>query len=145
MIGLALHIEKHDININSTLIPKAYSFNFLEKSVQNGHGEHTLISLVSKVIETTSTEQYKLLSMWILDYAQQLKQSKFESKSQVSEGVQETSTARSSISPDGGIQKDKRKANAEKRRAKILAQLNRQQKTFIQNNKVTFFLKYSDY
>lgn len=149
LMGLALHKEKLDIGKNKS--NKTYEFNFLEKSVLDMDSELNLINLLNKVILTITTNQYKLLSMWILEYAQSLKNLKFET---ISKGVElmqtseestelgQESSAKTSESlgaDDVGVQKEKRKnLIAEKRRAKILAQLNKQQKSFIQNNKVFF-------
>ena len=151
LIGLALHKEKQDIDANIKNKIKLYEFKFLEKTVQEKTDNNNLIELINKVVAAVTTNQYKLLSQWILEYAQSLKDQKFATQVESSElsqggseqtesvGSESTSGPRRSGSPeDGGIGKEKRKnLLAEKRRAKILAQLNKQQKNFIQNNKVS--------
>ena len=117
----------------------------LEKTVHNVAGKFNLAELLRECSNQLVTSQYKLLSVWILDYAQTLRESKLMSKAECGEASESgeafAAASRRSGSPteDGGVQKEKRKnLLAEKRRAKILAQLSRQQKSFIQNNK-TFF------
>jgi E3 ubiquitin-protein ligase UBR2 len=145
LIGLALHKEKIDIDDNAKNTIKMYTFKFLEKTVQKS-SKPNLLELLAECSSQLVTNQYKLLSMWILDYTQALKDKKFVSESSLSEAAASpdetaSTSSRRSNSPteDGGVQKEKRKnLVAEKRRAKILAQLNKQQKNFIQNNKVSW-------
>lgn len=143
LVGLALHKENSDIEDNAKNTIKLYTFKFLEKAVQT-ETKPSLLELLGECSSQLVTNQYKLLSLWILEYTHSLKDRKFVSESSTSSTAADTGdtagTSRRSGSPteDGGVQKEKRKnLVAEKRRAKILAQLNKQQKNFIQNNKVS--------
>lgn len=146
LIGLALHKEKN-ANMED-------EFKFLGKA-ETMFETKKLSDLLQKVINITTTEQYKLLAMWNLECIQNIKDHKnpvdTESSDipmQCSETEQSVTTTKLLSIPEGSseksglIQKDKRKnLLAEKRRAKILAQLNKQQKNFILNNKVNILIK----
>ncbi len=133
LIGLAFHREKQEIDSNSEL------FNFISKTCNND--DENLLILLKRVQEmATTAEQFKLLCNWLIDYGQILKRSKFSKMITDESSIVQARTSNSPPSDSGGTIKDKRKSNviAEKRRAKILAQLNKQQKNFMQNNKVFF-------
>jgi len=94
-----------------------------------------------------STESYKYFSEWILDYSQKILKTKHKldgSSSGKTETDNENEAPKCSSSlknenetlqSDEQMQAEKRKHQiAEKRRAKILAKLNKMQKNFIENN-----------
>ncbi len=173
MIGLALYEEQNDLDKNFVNENATYTFKFLEKSVSNSKKslfsiksfktDETLLKILNETISTVTTEPYKLLAVWILDYAQKL----LKLKSKIDEQKQQAFASTSSFTTSGGadearsssslsnellgqtsaqasmeteqMQKEKRKnLIAEKRRAKILAQLNKQSTNFIESNKDFF-------
>ena len=171
MIGLALYEEQGDIDNKTT--QKESTFKFLEKSVlakskrsleflfdsrlfsSSSKNSENLIKNLSEAITVLSTESYKLLAEWVLDYSQQLLKIKFKieghlSPSSKTEKEKTTGTTdeddkakcSTSKSKNENAQLDeqvlaeqKRHHIAETRRAKIMAKLNQMQKNFIENNK----------
>ena len=165
---MALHEEQDDLDQESS---SEFSFKFLYKTVFNYKpispktssigdiftiksykpGDSTLN--LTKIIENlvgieALTEQYKLLAVWLNDYAKRLvklktklsgdqfaKSSKQLNKTGSIDEPAETASPDQDDLNEENILKEKRKnLIAEKRRAKILAQLNLQQKNFIKNN-----------
>ena len=137
LIGLALHQEKLEIDKSDST---ESGFKFLEKTVlvtlnkTDETSENTnLIKLLNKVISASTTDQYKLLAMWNLEYAQRL--TNLRTKIHAENGKQAGDESPKETQTEE-LQKEKRKnVIAEKRRAKVLAQLNQQQKKFIQSHK----------
>ena len=132
---MALHQEKLDIDKSDST---ASGFKFLEKTVlatlnqTDETSENTnLIKLLNKVVCASTTDQYRLLAMWNLEYAQRL--TNLRTKVGGKQGAGDESPKETQSEE---LQKEKRKnVIAEKRRAKVLAQLNQQQKKFIQSHK----------
>jgi hypothetical protein len=176
LIGLALYEEQNDLDKNFVNENATYTFKFLEKSISNSEKslfsiksfktDETLLKTLSETIETVTTEPYKLLAVWILDYSQKLLKLKtkideqkqltfasttsFNTSGSGTGAVQDEARSSSSLSNEPQtssqasmeteqMQKEKRKnLIAEKRRAKIMAQLNKQSNNFIESNKDFF-------
>ncbi len=158
MIGLALYEEQNDVDKNFENKSSTNTFNFLEKcitsnkksifSIKSFKSEETLTKLLNDVISTCTTESYKLLVTWALDYSQKLLKlkSKIDKQKMSEEGGGESLVARSSQSDslvmtqeacdDAQAQKEKRKnLIAEKQRAKVMAKLAKMQNNFLESNK----------
>lgn len=144
LIGLALHEEQDDVDKNFNDSNQSYSFKFLEKSVlQNKKSnsffiksyktEDNLIKLLTDLINMQNNEQFKLLAIWVNDYSQKLLKLKHKIDQQKSQTEASTSLE------EEKVLKEKRKNEiAEKRRAKIMAQLNLQSKKFIETHQDYF-------
>ena len=156
MIGLALHEEQDDID---NKVQKESSFKFLEKSFINKNNKRSLEFLaklsssssnknsenlskyLNDVISVMTTESYKYFTEWILGSAQKilkikhkLDPSRFETEND-NEAPKCSSNENEAAQLDEQLQAEKRKHQiAEKRRAKIMARLNKMQKNFIENN-----------
>ena len=121
---------------------------FSIKSFKTGEtNDLNLIKLLDDLISIENlTDQYKLLASYLNDYAKKLlklKNKLSEQSAKSSKQLARASSAEESIEDvlitddtnDEAQQKEKRKnLIAERRRAKIMAQLNLQQKSFIQKN-----------
>lgn len=110
---------------------------FAIKSFKSDGSNLNLFKQLEDLIAIESlADQYKLLATWLNDYAKRL----VKLKSKLS--GEQTSKEEAEISDEQSEEtqaKEKRKnLIAEKRRAKIMAQLNQQQKNFIRNNQELF-------
>ena len=163
LIALALYEEERDLNNSSRSSSaqsqpnKKFNFHFLQKAVvEAGAGSNLLKCLSDCVALTANHESHHLLAAWVLELAQQLHKRKDERsvvkqeaalKTEASGGGDQLETKASTSPPPpqaskdassptgsgGGV--DKRKSQlAEKKRAKILAQLGLQQRNFIRAN-----------
>jgi hypothetical protein len=163
LIGLALHEEQDDKD-NKVQKETSFKFlekSFLNKS--NKRSLELLVKLSSSksgenlkkhlndVISILSIDSYKYFSEWVLDYSQKLlkikhkideRSSSFDKSEMENANSNEMPKCSSSTNEnetsqlDEQMQAEKRKHQiAEKRRAKIMAKLNKMQKKFIENNK----------
>jgi E3 ubiquitin-protein ligase UBR2 len=153
LIGLALYEEQDDVDQNFQADTTNYSFKFLEKSFLNKKSssssssflsfkslksdENNLIKLLNDAILQISNEPYKQLAMWVLNYSKKLLKLKHKIDQQQQKQEEEPSSqARSSSElveqQEETSQSEKRKNQiAEKKRAKIMAKINKMQKDFI--------------
>jgi len=121
--------------------------------LSSNQNDSNLIKLLDDLISmNTLTEQYKLLAAWLNDFAKRLVNLKNNNINNNNNNNQlENNDITNTIETEAGVVsseaaaldenqlKEKRKnLAAEKRRAKILAQLNQQQKLFIKNNQDLF-------
>ena len=157
LIGLALHEEQDDVDKNIQNENVYYSFKFLDKSIINNSKkavglfsiksfkvEESLTKYLSESIAAITTEPYKLLAEWALDYSQRLLKLKHKIDQQKNDEAKSSSTeaktSSAAVADDSSIsdeqkQIEKRKHQiAEKRRAKVMAQLSQMQKNFISNH-----------
>lgn len=152
LIGLALHEEQDEIDKNFQTISENsfYIFKFLEKSilsnkkssslfsVKSFKSDDNLIKLLSDLEPFISTESYKLLANWVLEYSQRLLKlkHKIDQQKNLSEDSCKATTSSALSESEERVLKEKRKNQiAEKRRAKLMAQLNQQSQMFIDKNK----------
>ncbi|CAF0875440.1 unnamed protein product [Brachionus calyciflorus] len=149
LIGLALHEEQDDIDTNvQDQATMTYKFKFLEKSILNNNKksslfsiksfktEDNLLKILTDLIAMPNNEAFKNLAKWINEYSQKLLQLKHKIDQQKTQSTEE---GPSSIQEEEKALKEKRKNEiAEKRRAKIMAQLNLQSKIFIEKNMIHF-------
>lgn len=155
LIGLALYEEQNDLDKNFESDQTAYEFSFLEKSIASGKKslfslkvfktDETLIKLLTQASEQAGTESFKHYVEWILNYSQRLLKLKNkidEQKQQAVVQTDETVSVEASTSAavaSENAQKEKRKnLIAEKRRSKIMAQINKQSASFLNLNKEYF-------
>ena len=141
---MALYEEQEDLDKNINSEEKNYSFKFLEKSALNSRKsaakslktDDGLVQLLTEVSAQVALGQYKLLANWTLDLAKRIGKLKHKLEQQKQETVAGTSVEQMESESLEEAQREKRKnLMAEKRRAKIMAQLNQMQKNFITKNK----------
>jgi hypothetical protein len=160
LIGLALHEEQDDVDKNfdsfNTNETASCNFKFLEKTILNNPNssnkkstslfsiksfktEDNLTKMLNETVKVLTTESYKHLANWILDYSQRLLKLKHKIDQQKQNNTEDTakiSTASQLTEQEASDEITKRKnLIAEKRRAKIMSQMNKQQKDFIKNFK----------
>lgn len=145
LVGLALYEEQDDVdkNIQTLESNQAYLFKFLEKSVLNKKKnslfsiksfktEDNLVKLLENLINISNNESYKQMAVWINDYALKLLKLKHKIDQQKSQHICEGT---SKVEEEKAMTEKRKNEIAEKRRAKILAQLNLQSKKFIESHK----------
>lgn len=152
-----MHEEQDDVDKNFKNDNATYAFKFLEKSILNNFGtqrkstastifnalksnnkvEENLLKLLCSISGLSNkNEQYKLLTEWVLNYSQKLLKLKHKIEQQKQMVEEEAKTSAQSISNDEQTQKEKRKNQiAEKSRVKLLANMQKMQKNFIETYK----------
>ena len=166
LVGLALYEEQNDLDKNFSNENATYTFKFLEKSVSSNkkslfsiksfRTEETFIKLLEGTVCSLTTEPYKLLAAWTLDYSNRLikLKSKIDEQKQhaYNSGVlfslsstadeQQTKWSSSLSNEQKEMETDQRenrkKQIAEQRRAKVMAKLTKQSNNFIETNKEFF-------
>lgn len=144
LIGLALYEEQDDVdkNIQSLENNETYLFKFLEKSLLNKKKsslfsiksfktEDNLVKLLDDLINTDKNESFKQMAIWINDYLLKLLKLKHKIDQQK---IQLDKEGASGLDAEKELKDKKKNEIAEKRRAKILAQLNLQSKKFIESH-----------
>lgn len=145
LVGLALYEEQDDVdkNIQSLESNQTYLFKFLDKSVLNKKKtslfsiktfktEDNLVKLLEDLINVTNNEPFKQMVIWINDYSLKLLKLKHKIDQQKS---QQAGEGTSRMEEEKALKEKRKNEIAEKRRAKILAQLNLQSKKFIESHK----------
>jgi E3 ubiquitin-protein ligase UBR2 len=148
LIGLALYEEQADFE----------NFNFLEKSffitkdtikkkvVVSPASGQSLGKKLNETISVLTTESYKLLAEWVLDTAEKLVRKKLNLDDQLTSKT-ETERANELLAKTTSDEKELdeqmnaeklKHAQAEKRRARLLAKYNKQQKSFIEKNQESY-------
>lgn len=145
LIGLALYEEQDDVdkNIQSLENKETYLFKFLEKSVlskkksslfsiKSFKTEDNLVKILDDLINMDKNDSFKQMAIWVNDYL--LKLLKLKHKIDQHK-IQLDKEVLSKLDAEKELKDKKKKEIAEKRRAKILAQLSFQSKKFIESNK----------
>ncbi len=108
-------------------------------SIKSFKLEENLTKCLTDAVQQISAESYKHLANWIIDYSQTLLKQKHKIDQQ-KQNITATATASDESVPttSASIVSDQEKEKikslkAEKRRAKLMSQLNKQQKDFIKN------------